>query len=252
MVVDYARNFGLRHSVNPVPALAIGACEATPMEMTTAYMTFARGGTRVEPYCVDSIYDRNGRLLEKHEVGEHEVLSPQTAYVMTTMLQDVVLRGTGAKIPGMGFRRFAGGKTGTTNDYSDAWFVGFTPQVACGVWVGVDERRSLGRGVTGSDGAIPIWVPAMLALHRDLPLERFSRPEGVYTVEVCNETNKVATKYCPNRRLEYIIQEGSIDTCDVHRLGRPKRDESLHHFFGGKATRRQTRDTTRARRPLMF
>ncbi len=251
-VIRYARRMGLEHSLPAVPALAIGACEATPMEMTAAYASLAAGGRYTEPVFVEKIYDRNGRLLEQMALDTHRVVSPQTAYIVTNMMKDVVLRGTGARIPGMGFTRPAGGKTGTTNDYSDAWFVGFTPQVACGVWVGVDERRSLGRGVTGSDGAIPIWVPAMKALHRDRPLARFHRPEDIVLIRVCNESHKVANRYCPSFREEPFIEGTFTDTCDIHVVGRTRRDESLHQLFGGSTRRPVEKDTTHRRRQLMF
>lgn len=251
-VVQYARRMGLKYNLPPVPALAIGACEATPMEMTAAYASLAAGGLYTEPVFIQKVYDRNGRLLEQADLDTHRVVSPQTAYIVANMMQDVVLRGTGAKIPGMGFTRPAGGKTGTTNDYSDAWFVGFTPQIACGVWVGVDERRSLGRGVTGSDGAIPIWVPAMKALHRDRPLARFDRPADVVLIRVCSESHKVANRYCPSFREEPFIVGTFTDTCDIHVLGRSRRDESLHQLFGGSTRRPTERDTTQHRRQLMF
>ncbi|MBD3239545.1 MAG: PBP1A family penicillin-binding protein [Chitinivibrionales bacterium] len=251
-VIRYARRMGLEHRLPAVPALAIGAAEATPMEMTAAYASLAAAGLYTEPHFIEKVYDRNGRLLEQMAPDTHRVVPPQTAYVVTSMMQDVVLRGTGARIPGMGFTRPAGGKTGTTNDYSDAWFVGYTPQIACGVWVGVDERRSLGRGVTGSDGAIPIWVPAMKALHRDRPLARFEPPEDIVLIRVCNESHKVANRYCPSFREEPFIVGTFTDTCDVHVLGRTRRDESLHQLFGGSTRRPAEKDTTHRRRPLMF
>jgi penicillin-binding protein 1A len=251
-VIEYARMMGLRHEMRPVPALAIGACQATPLEMTEAYAILARGGTTVEPFCVSKVIDRNGRVLEEHTVEPREVLSPATAFLMSDLMQDVVRRGTGARIPGMGFTRPAGGKTGTTNDYSDAWFVGFTPQIACGVWVGVDERRSLGRGVTGSDGAIPIWVPAMIALHRSLPIARFHKPESVEVLDICAASHKIARRYCPSTRAEFFLPNSFTDSCDQHVVGGRRRDESLHQLFRGTRRRPPPRDTTRSRSRLMF
>lgn len=250
-VVERARAMGLRHHMPAVPALAIGACEATPMEMTAAYAIFPAGGLHRTPYCVQAVHDRNGRVIYEHELDSQEIISPENAYIMADLMQDVIRRGTGAKIPGLGFTRPAGGKTGTTNDYSDAWFVGYTPQIACGIWVGVDERRSMGRGVTGSDGAIPIWVPTMQGLHRSRTIARFTRPPGVALVRVCNVSNKIAGRYCPMPRTEPIIAgtEG-LDTCDVHVPGH-RRTDDLHQLFGG-GHRPAVKDTTKRRRQRVF
>jgi penicillin-binding protein 1A len=231
-VVEYARKMGFTHDLPAVPALAVGACEATPMEMAAAYLVFASGGTWREPYCVERIVDKEGRVLDQHQLVEHEALSAQTAYLLTSMMQDVVLRGTAAAIPGLGFTKPAAGKTGTTNDYSDAWFIGFTPQVVCGVWTGVDERRSMGRGVTGADAAIPIWVPAMVVLHRALPVMQFHRPDSIVTAELCTESHKVALMYCPARREEVFKLGTVLDTCDIHGPGMQRRPEDLHQVFG--------------------
>ena len=253
-VIDYARKMGLKHEMRPVPALAIGACQATPLEMTKAYAVIARGGTTTEPFGVSKVIDRNGRVLYEHTPEPHEVIPASTAFLMADMMKDVIRRGTGARIPGLGFTRPAGGKTGTTNDYSDAWFVGFTPQIACGVWVGVDERRSLGRGVTGSDGAIPIWVPSMIALHRSLPIARFHRPEGIQVLRLCSVTNKIAGRYCPSTRLEFFLPESFTDSCEQHTVrGERRRREGLHRLFGGNNRRSSPpRDTGRSRSRLTF
>jgi penicillin-binding protein 1A len=251
-VVDVARRMGLKHEMQPVPALAIGACQATPMEMTVAYAIYANGGVRMAPFAVKSVHDRNGRQLWQHTPESEEVLTPQTAFIMADMMKDVVLRGTGARIPGMGFTIPAGGKTGTTNDYSDAWFIGFTPHIACGVWVGVDERRSLGR-ITGSDGAIPIWVPAMKGLHRKRKLTQFAVPDSIMTCTICQESHKVATQYCTNLRQEFFVLGSFSDTCDIHAPGQIRRTDNLHQMFGGGSNRKtETKDTTRVRRPRMF
>ncbi len=158
-VVSYARRMGLSQRIEAVPSVAIGACEVVPMELLSAYAIFPNKGVRVEPYFVDRIIDKNGNVLEEHEsMAPKQVLSTPTSFMMCDLLQSVVRRGTGAAIPGLGFVRPSGGKTGTSNDYSDAWFVGFTPQIACCVWVGMDERRSLGYGVTGRSGPFPCML----------------------------------------------------------------------------------------------
>lgn len=249
-VIAYARKLGLKQRMVPVPALAIGACEVIPIEMAAAYAVFPSLGTLTEPYCVERILDKNGKLLFEHTPERRAVLAPQTAYLMCSLMSDVVRRGTGASIPGKGFVRPAAGKTGTTNSYSDAWFVGYTPQISCAVWVGVDERRSMGHGVTGARGAIPIWVPTMKALHRDLPIRQFSRPSGIVTAGVCGETHKIAGRYCPGV-YEEIFAEGSLpDSCDVHFPGRRPGGSRGGDVFGSK--RGRDRGKRRDDSPLMF
>lgn len=231
VVVDYARRMGLRNDIRPIPSLAIGSCEVTPMEMACAYQIFANKGIAAAPYCVEKITDRSGRVLEQHTPEEREVLSPQTAYLMCSLLQTVVCCGTASKIPGLGFTRPAAGKTGTTNDYSDAWFVGFTPQVVCCVWTGVDERRSLGAGVTGSVAAVPVWVPVMAALHEGLPVMNFDVPDGIKSENICDESHCIATRWCPKVRQEYFPEESVVDTCTLHGPGRVQAKSSRDVFF---------------------
>lgn len=252
-VISLARRMGLRQRLNPVPALAIGACEALPVEMVLAYNVFPNHGVRVEPYYIERILDKNGRVLELRKPDEGEqVVSPQTAYLMTSLLSSVVTSGTGASIPAKGFTRAAGGKTGTTNDYSDAWFVGFTPQVSCAVWVGIDERRSMGYGVTGARGAIPIWVPTMKSLHRDRPSAKFEPPQGIVAARICEQTHGLATRYCPNTSREIFAAEHLPDTCDVHVLGRRRNKNDVLNYFGTQSRPRKSDEDTKRSRSLMF
>jgi len=231
IVVDYAHKMGIKQKLEPVPSLALGSCEVTPIEIISAYSIFANRGIQAEPYWVDKIVDKNGRVLEETVPKEREVLSPQIAFLMSSMLSSVVCCGTGATIPGLGFRRPAGGKTGTTNNYSDAWFIGFTPQLVCGVWAGVDERRSLGNGVTGSSsGAITVWVDAMMALHRGMPVEEFRRPEGTKALNICSQSFGLATPSCPKTKVEYFLVESALDMCEVHGIGSNLRNGGMDVF----------------------
>lgn len=252
-VVDLARLMGLKQEMQPVPALAIGACQATPMEMVAAYNVYAHAGTYVAPYCIDKVIDRNGRTLQQHTIEYKEVLTKQVAFIMCDMMKDVVRRGTAAKIGGLGFYRPAGGKTGTTNDYSDAWFIGFTPQVTCAVWTGIDERRSMGRGVTGADAAVPVWVPAMRTLHRGMPIAEFSVPDSIVRERICTESHTLATMYCPAIREEYFLLNTMSDSCTVHGTGAVRREGNIDHLFGTGTRKTEPRkDSTAVRRPLMF
>ncbi len=230
MVVDYARRMGFSHTMQAIPSLAVGACEVTPMEMACAYQIFANRGIAVEPYFIEKIVDKSGRVLERHVPESHEALSPQTAFLMASLLKTVVCCGTASEVPALGFTRPAGGKTGTTNDYSDAWFVGFTPQVVCCVWTGVDERRSLGPGVTGAVAALPVWVPIMIALHRYLPELDFDMPEGIKAERLCDESHLIATDACPSVKTDYFLSDAVVDTCTMHGKGRAAKVEKKDIF----------------------
>jgi penicillin-binding protein 1A len=224
---------GLKQHLDPVPSLAIGSCEVMPMELLNAYAIFPNKGVKVTPYFIERIVDKNGNVLEEHEQQPGvPVLSPKTSYLMCNLLQSVVQHGTGAAIPGLGFNRPSAGKTGTSNDFSDAWFVGFTPDIACVVWVGMDERRSLGYGVTGALGAIPLYVKAMIALHKKVPVEDFEKPDSIVSAKVCSISHKIATAYCPQSYDEVFIQGNLPDACDMHGPGRAK-SENIMNMFGG-------------------
>jgi penicillin-binding protein 1A len=229
-VVSYARKMGLKQHLEPVPSLAIGSCEVIPIELLTAYSIFPNKGMRSAPFFINRIVDRDDKILETHEPVQTSVLSPQTSFIMTDLLTSVVKHGTAVAVPGLGFTRPSAGKTGTSNDYSDAWFVGFTPQIACCVWVGMDERRSLGYGLTGAQAAIPIYVKAMTALHRKLPIEQFEKPDSVVSARVCTISHKLASPSCPDTYDEYFLMGKLPEPCDMHGSGRTKKTNFTQLF----------------------
>jgi len=249
-VIEYARRMGIRQQLAPVPSLALGSCEVTVMEIISSYGIFANNGVHAEPYFVQKITDRNGRVLEEAAPKLRNAISPQSAFLMNSMMGSVVCCGTAATIPGLGFRRPAAGKTGTTNDFSDTWFIGYTPQIVCGVWAGVDERRSMGRGVTGSVGSIPVWVDAMKALHRDLPVEDFRRPVGIKSGFICTESNLISINSCTNTRAEHFLTATEVDTCAGHGTRAvPREGSGMIDLFGPS---RRPAEEPPANRSFMF
>ena len=158
-VVTYAKRFGLKGDYQPYLSLALGAAEATLVEMTSAYSAFANQGVRLEPYAVMSIADREGNVLLENRPEPHEALRADTAFVMTNLLRGVVQRGTAATANALDWP--LAGKTGTMDEYTDAWFIGFDPNITVGVWVGYDEKKPLGNGETGAAAALPIWIDFM-------------------------------------------------------------------------------------------
>ena len=216
-VADYARAMGIRTRLPDIYSIALGSAEARLLDMVRAYAVLANQGILLEPYAVERIEDRNGRILEMHSAVSTEAIPAQTAYVVTSMLESVLDSGTGWAARAWGFQHPAAGKTGTTNDYTDAWFVGFTPNVACGVWVGFDDRRSLGNKMTGARVALPIWTEFMKAAHVNLPKERFPVPPGIVVRRICAASGELATTDCPDV-IEEVFTEGTEPprSCAVH------------------------------------
>jgi penicillin-binding protein 1A len=160
-VVRYAKQFGFKGDYQPFLSLALGAAEATLVEVTSAYSAFPNRGVRMDPYSIVSIADREGNVLEETRPSGHEAIRADTAFVMTNLLRGVVLHGTGEAAKALDWP--LAGKTGTMDEYTDAWFVGFDPKITVGVWVGYDEKKPLGNGETGAQAALPIWMDFMHA-----------------------------------------------------------------------------------------
>lgn len=160
-VVEFARRFGFQGPMEPYLSLALGSAEASLVEVTAAYSVFPNQGVLMRPYQILKILDRQGNLLEENRPQPREAIRADTAYVMTSLMRGVVQRGTGAAAAALGWP--LGGKTGTTNDFTDAWFTGFDPNVTLGVWVGHDDKKALGPAETGAVAALPIWMDVMKA-----------------------------------------------------------------------------------------
>jgi penicillin-binding protein 1A len=180
--VDVARRLGVESPLGDNLSLALGTSDLTLLELTSAYSALANQGTWVRPTAIRYVLDAQGKLLEENAPQGKQVLSPSVAYVITHMLKGTIERGTGTAARALG--RPAAAKTGTTNDYSNAWFVGYTPRLATGVWVGYDRPRSLGRDETGSRVAVPIWTAFMGQVLAGTPSEDFAIPEDVVVAPV--------------------------------------------------------------------
>lgn len=159
VVVDYAKRFGFPEHFEPYLSLALGAMETTVLESTSAYSAFPNQGVRMAPYSVVRVSDREGNVLEENHPQPHEAIRADTAFVMTHLLEGVVLRGTAAAAASLKWP--LAGKTGTMDEYTDAWFIGFDPNMTLGVWIGYDEKKPLGRNETGAAAALPVWMEVM-------------------------------------------------------------------------------------------
>jgi penicillin-binding protein 1A len=160
-VIDYARKFGITSNLPPYLPVALGSAEITLLEQTAAFSVFPNDGVRITPRYINKVTDYEGRLLEENYPDVKDVISPRTARIMTAMLREVVLHGTAVAASKLPYP--LAGKTGTTNDFTDAWFVGFSPTLTCGVWIGFDEKKSLGAKETGGHAALPAWIDFMKA-----------------------------------------------------------------------------------------
>jgi membrane carboxypeptidase/penicillin-binding protein len=175
-------------------------------------------GIRAEPVAVTRIEARDGRVLERHLPRKSEAISAQTAYVMDSMLQSVVEEGTAQAIKWRGITRTLAGKTGTTDEYTDAWFIGFSPDLVAGVWAGFDEKRSMGERETGARVALPIWMDFMTEALAGVPDRPFPEPHGIVRREICTETGLLATNHCPSTRTEVFVSgTETLRFCDLHR-----------------------------------
>ena len=176
-VIDYAGRFGITSKIPPYLPVALGSAEITLIEQTSAYSVFPNDGVRITPRYLTRVTDYEGRVLEEDFPDVKDVISQRTARVMTSMLREVVLHGTAIGVAKLPFP--VAGKTGTTNDFTDAWFVGFSPSMSCGVWVGFDEKKSLGAKETGAHAALPIWSSFMTAAMAGKDAGEFQAPPVV-------------------------------------------------------------------------
>jgi penicillin-binding protein 1A len=185
-VIGYARKLGIESELSHDLSLALGSSGVSLMEIVRAYSVFANQGYLVEPAFITKIEDRDGNVLEEMNPSRKKVIDESTAYIMTNLLEGVVKFGTGRRVRAL--KRPVAGKTGTTNNLYDAWFVGYTPRYITGVWVGYDHERSLGKGETGSRAASPIWLGFMQQILKKEPVRIFQVPEGVVFAKIDAET----------------------------------------------------------------
>jgi penicillin-binding protein 1B len=234
-VVDVARQMGLGTNILPTPAVALGAYEMTPLEVAAGYTAFATNGVRAEPLYIRSVVAANGQAEEAAGPQTRAVLDPRVAFLVTSLMEDVVNRGTGAAVRQFGFTAPAAGKTGTSRD---GWFSGFTSNLLCVVWVGFDDNRDL--GLQGSQAAAPIWAEFMkravtLPTYRNT--QDFAPPEGLVEEAINPQTGALATASCPQTQEEYFIA-GTEPTqyCDQSGGGGAQAKQPgsswLSHLFG--------------------
>jgi 1A family penicillin-binding protein len=215
-VLRLASDAGVSDQPN-VPSLALGSGLVTPLDLTAAYAVFPNRGHRVRPRGIVSVENASGDEVYYVHAERERVLPDTTAYQMVTMLRDVVDRGTGARARAVGLRGDIAGKTGTTNEARDAWFVGFSSAVVVGVWVGFDQPDSIRDDASGARTALPLWADFMRRTATRLPAERIAPPPGLRAVEICRESYRRAVDGCPGYT-EYVKEGDEVpsDLCPLH------------------------------------
>jgi penicillin-binding protein 1A len=216
-ILQLAKSLGLP-DLPDVPSLALGVGEVTPLQLTAAYAAFANGGFAVTPRPIATVLDPDGRRVFSRDVNRQTVISQATAFQMVSMLEDVLDTGTGAAARSLGVRFPAAGKTGTTDEFKDAWFVGFTSGVVAGVWVGFDQPAPIAPDAFGARYALPIWADFMTHVARVRPPEQFQPPSSVTRVALCRVSHLRPTELCPTYS-EYF-KAGDVvptETCSIHR-----------------------------------
>jgi penicillin-binding protein 1A len=220
-VIQYAKRMGIHTDLPPYESLAIGTGEVQPLEITAAFGVFPNEGVYVEPISILRIEDKDGNVIEENRPAQKEVLNKETAYIMTDLMRGSVDGGSAGRVRKY-YTRPAAGKTGTTQEYADAWFIGFTPEITAGVWVGFDNKSV---HFTSSDGqggrsAAPIWARFMKYITEDqtigLPFGYFTEPEGIERRMICSETKQLATQYCPEQEEEIFNKKFLPGTCEKH------------------------------------
>ena len=228
-VIDVARRCGIKSALKPVYSLALGTSGASPLEMASAFGTFATGGVRHEPFWIRRIEDPLGRVLEEQIVRGERSLDAGIGYQLVDMMQGVLTAGTGRIVRRMGFDLPAAGKTGTTDDFRDAWFTGFTPTLSVSVWVGYDRGISMrdvnGVGITGGRGAAPIWADFMLKATSGEPPREFIVPSDVHFETVDPASGETAGQWTPNP-VRVALRSGQITAALSDRSATNKADES--------------------------
>ena len=207
--ISYARRFGITSELANDLSIALGSSGVSLLEMVKAYSVFANQGYLIEPVFIRKIADRDGKILEEASMVREKVLEKNTAYIMTNLLEGVVQNGTGFRVKAL--KRPVAGKTGTTNNLYDAWFIGYTPGYVTGVWVGFDTERSLGESETGSRAASPIWLAFMQELLKDKPVRVFQVPEGVVFAKIDADTGLLPIPES-KRTIFECFKEGTVPT----------------------------------------
>jgi penicillin-binding protein 1B len=251
-VIKTASTIGIESRLQPYPSVSLGSFEVTPLEIAYAYSAFANLGVKAEPISILAVSTREGKLLESREVKMRRVAPASVCYVMNDVLKDVFNYGTAGKARDLGFERAFAGKTGTTSNYRDAWFIGYSPRILSLVWIGFDDAHSV--RLAGGDACVPIWTTHMNRIAGMIPDVDWKRPDDVVTRDVDPESGMLATPYCPQEHSEIFVAGTEPATaCPIHAgSGEPSpmwREGELPNGEGGMDGSQPTGTAQQAPRP---
>jgi penicillin-binding protein 1A len=244
-VISMGQSAGFARAIPHLPAIYLGAFESDLKDVTAAYSAFAANGRRQEPYLIERIDDGDGKVVYQAHPSQKQVMSPAIAWMIAQTVRGVIEHGTAASAKSLGLTRYAAGKTGTTDDYKDAWFAGFTNSLTCGVWVGFDQPQSIEEHGYGATLALPIWVKVMeKASRQKYPDGPFPPPERLVRTRLCSVSNRLATDGCSaaGDSYEIMLPQSMVpaQSCPVHNGRQFGREDfsnhlfqSLRHLFGG-------------------
>lgn len=215
-VAAFARKLGIESPLSNDLTMALGSSSLSLLELTASFCPFANGGMRVEPVAIIEVKDANGKTLEQNIPKMQEAISETTAYLTTYMLENVINKGTGREIRNMGLKIPCAGKTGSTNDYTDAWFIGYTPNFVLGIWIGFDDKETMGKNMVGGTVAAPIWAEFMLnafpEINQDFPV-----PDNIIFKKICSKSGGLATQFCPTTLdVPFISGTEPTQNCKLH------------------------------------
>jgi penicillin-binding protein 1B len=214
-IVEYARRLGIQSPLRAVPSIALGTSEVSVLELTSAYGTLANTGRSNAPYTIESIQDLNKQLVASHTPETQDAVSDASAFIMTHLLQGVFEEGTAKHARELGFTFPAAGKTGTSENYQDAWFIGYTSRLACGVWVGYDHPKPMGRAAAGI--ALPVWTSFMEKALALWPADKLAEPPGLIWKTIDIDSGELARSGCPHRRKDVFLSGTEPDKmCTLH------------------------------------
>jgi penicillin-binding protein 1B len=234
-IIEVARRMGINSPLPPYPSVVLGAAEVSPFEVAQAFAALANSGLRTVPLSIKKVFNRSDEPIERNPVQVEQVIPSDTAYLVTHLMEGVLDYGTGHAARQHGFTRPAAGKTGTTNDYGDAWFAGFTPDLLAVVWVGFDHKRSL--NLAGAEAALPIWTEFMKQATAGLPLNEFVPPPGITMVRIDPASGQLATPACPET-LEEAFYSGQepVAPCPLHPVHSELQNLSQRALPGGSTS----------------
>jgi penicillin-binding protein 1A len=223
-IVDYAYRCGIKSHLTPVLSIGLGTEQVNLLELTGAYCTFVNGGIRPEPFGIRRIEDKNGAVLEENSPQSTVALSAQTAYIMVDLLKAVVSSGTGRRA--LELNRPAGGKTGTNQDLKDLEFIGFTPDLVAGAWMGYDDFTSMGKHFTAASKVLPWWTEFMKKAHEGVPVHNFAVPPDIVFAKIDSETGLLALPTCPKVTLA-AFKKGTDprDLCPIDHLSQQQKEQ---------------------------